>query len=133
MTNSLAIFQNQLSAPLIPFSGGWRRKLCILVSLKWPVIIFVFQVNIIFYTSPILTICVATSVDVERTFSKGQLLLSHIRNQLSAKSMRALLCLNNWTKQGYVKQEYFKEAAALPEVDSVDEAAEESDVDMMVL
>jgi len=45
--------------------------------------------------------------------------------------MRALLCLNNWTKQGFVKHEYLKESAALPEVDG--EAAEESDVDMMVL
>ena len=47
MTNSLAIFQNQPSAPLIPFAGGWRRKPFILVSIEWPVITFVFQINMI--------------------------------------------------------------------------------------
>jgi hypothetical protein len=37
---------------------------------------------------------------------------------MSAESMRALLCLNNWSKQGLVKQEDLTEAANLPEVDS---------------
>jgi hypothetical protein len=64
---------------------------------------------------------VATSVDVERTFSKGRLLLSHIRNRMSAESTRALLCLNNWSKQGFVKQEDLKETAGLPEVDDEEE------------
>jgi hypothetical protein len=41
-----------------------------------------------------------------------------------------LLCLNNWSNQGFVKQEYLKEAAALPEED--DEAGEESDVEMVL-
>ena len=58
----------------------------------------------------------ATSVDVERVFSKGRLLLSHIRNRMSAESTCALLCLNNWGKQGFVKQEDLKAAAVLPEV-----------------
>ena len=80
--------------------------------------------------SPVLIIYLATSVDVERTFSKGWLLLSHIRNRLSVESTRALLCLNNWSKQGFVKQEYLMEAATLPEVDG--EAGEESDVEMVL-
>jgi len=58
----------------------------------------------------------ATSVDVERVFSRGRLLLSHIRNRMSAESTRALLCLNNWGKQGFIKQEDLKAAAVLPEV-----------------
>ncbi|KZV90026.1 hypothetical protein EXIGLDRAFT_559559, partial [Exidia glandulosa HHB12029] len=45
----------------------------------------------------------ATSVDVERTFSKGRILLSHIRNRLSAQSTRALLCLNSWIPLNIVK------------------------------
>ncbi len=35
---------------------------------------------------------------------------------MSAESIRALLCLNNWGKQGFVKQEDLKAAAVLPEV-----------------
>jgi hypothetical protein len=38
----------------------------------------------------------ATSVAVERVFSRGRLLVSHIRNRLSPQSIRALLCLNSW-------------------------------------
>ncbi|CDO75086.1 hypothetical protein BN946_scf185010.g11 [Trametes cinnabarina] len=40
----------------------------------------------------------ATSVDVERVFSKGRLLLSHLRNGMSAQTTRALMCLHYWTK-----------------------------------
>jgi hypothetical protein len=69
----------------------------------------------------------ATSVDVERTFSKGRLLLSHIRNRLSVESTHALLCLNNWGQQGFVNKEHLQEAASLPEVDD-----EESDVEMVL-
>ncbi|EJD32395.1 hATC-domain-containing protein [Auricularia subglabra TFB-10046 SS5] len=45
----------------------------------------------------------ATSVDVERTFSRGRLLLSHVRNRLSAESTRALLCIGSWLNCGMVK------------------------------
>jgi hypothetical protein len=58
----------------------------------------------------------ATSIDVERLFSKGRLILSHVRNRLSAGTTRELLCLNNWTGQGLVKMEDLKEAARLPDV-----------------
>ena len=37
----------------------------------------------------------ATSVDVERVFSRGRLILSHVRSQLTAQSTRSLLCLVN--------------------------------------
>jgi len=56
------------------------------------------------------------SVDVERTFTQGQLLLSHIRNRLSVQSTRALLCLGIWNKMG----DKMKAAAAFPEVGSDD-------------
>jgi hypothetical protein len=64
---------------------------------------------------------VATSVDVERTFSQGRLILSHVRNRLSARSTRALLCLGVWSLMGYVKDEDVRAAAVLPEVDGEEE------------
>ncbi|GLB45613.1 putative hAT family C-terminal dimerisation region [Lyophyllum shimeji] len=45
----------------------------------------------------------ATSVDVERVFSRGRLLLSHVRSRLSAQTTRALLCLGSWSLLGLVK------------------------------
>lgn len=54
---------------------------------------------ILFITHPFK----ATSVDVERTFSRGRILLSHIRNKLSAQSTRALLCLGSWVPLGLIK------------------------------
>ena len=50
-----------------------------------------------------LTYSVATSVDVERAFSQGRLILSHVRSRLSVQSTRALMCLGGWSKLGYVK------------------------------
>jgi hypothetical protein len=55
----------------------------------------------------------ATSVDVERVFSKGRLVLSHVRNRLSAESTRALLCLGAWSKMGLVNDEDVVEAVRL--------------------
>ena len=46
---------------------------------------------------PVLTSIVATSVDVERVFSKGRILLSHVRNRLSVQSTWALMCLGAWS------------------------------------
>jgi hypothetical protein len=39
----------------------------------------------------------ATSVDVERLFSCGWVILSHMRSCLSIASTRALLCLSSWS------------------------------------
>lgn len=38
-----------------------------------------------------------TSVDIERVFSRGRLILPHVRNGLSGQSIRALLCLGEWS------------------------------------
>jgi len=42
---------------------------------------------------------VATTVEVERTFSQGCLVLPYIyvRNRLSSQSTRALMCVGNWS------------------------------------
>ncbi|KAJ3571478.1 hypothetical protein NP233_g3729 [Leucocoprinus birnbaumii] len=44
----------------------------------------------------------ATSVGVERMFSKGRILLSHLRNSLSPITVRSLLCLGEWIEAGLV-------------------------------
>ena len=59
---------------------------------------------------------IATSVDVERVFSKGRLVLSHIHNRLTVASTRALLCLGAWSKLGLVRVANLLAAATLPEV-----------------
>ena len=69
----------------------------------------------------LLTLLLATSVDVERTFSQGQLVLSHVRSRLSVQSTRALLCLAGWSKMGLVKDDDVKAAALLPEVNGEEE------------
>ena len=53
-------------------------------------------------------------------FSKGRLLLSHVRNRLSVESTRALLCLGVWSKMGYVKDTDVMAVAQQPEVDAED-------------
>lgn len=68
----------------------------------------------------------ATSVDVERVFSKGRLILSHVRNRLSVDTTRALMCLGNWSKQGLVSDDVMKAASKLPDVKE-DEELEEDD------
>jgi hypothetical protein len=67
----------------------------------------------------------ATSTDVERVFSQGRLVLSHVRNRLSAQSTRALLCLGNWSLLGYVKNKDITAITILPEVAGDDEELEE--------
>ena len=65
---------------------------------------------------PVLIFLLATSVDVERVFSKGRLVLSHIRNGLSVQSTRALMCLGAWSKMGFVNDKDIMEAAKLADV-----------------
>ena len=65
----------------------------------------------------------ATTVDVERMFSQGRIVLSHIRNCLSSQSTRALMCVGAWSQLGLVKNndildvlgEEVKEENELPE------------------
>ena len=68
-----------------------------------------------FQVSPYLIIFLtknpsASSVAVEHIFSKGHLLISHVRNCLSAQSTCALLCLGYWSKLDDLKA-----AASLPD------------------
>ncbi|KJA19987.1 hypothetical protein HYPSUDRAFT_143003 [Hypholoma sublateritium FD-334 SS-4] len=44
----------------------------------------------------------ATSVDIERVFSRGRFTLPYVRNRLSAQSTRAQLCVGNWSLRGHI-------------------------------
>jgi hypothetical protein len=72
----------------------------------------------LFFRGAYLTVYIraGTSVDVERVFSQGRLLLPYIRNRLSSESTRALLCLGDWSRHGLVKDADIKAAAILPDV-----------------
>lgn len=55
-------------------------------------------------------------MDVERVFSKGRIVLSHLRNRLSVQSTWALMCLGVWSVMGYVKDSDVKAVTALPDL-----------------
>jgi hypothetical protein len=66
-------------------------------------------------------ILLATSVDVERVFSRGRLILSHVRNRLSSQTTRALLCLGSWSLLGLVKDKDVLNVAVMPDVEGEEE------------
>ena len=70
----------------------------------------------------------ATSVDIERMFSQGRLLLSHVCSRLSVQSTHALLCVGVWSLLGYVKDSDAKGVIVLPEL-RADEKEEELKLD----
>ena len=59
----------------------------------------------------------ATSVAVERVFSHGWLLLTHVRNGMSAQTLRSVMCLGEWSMLGLVKDKDAMAVTSLPEVD----------------
>ena len=68
----------------------------------------------------------ATSVDVERVFSCSRILLSHVRNRLSAQTTRALMCLGTWSLMGYIKDNDIKAVTVIPEVEGEEEELADS-------
>ncbi len=75
----------------------------------------------------------ATSVDVERVFSKGRLLFSHVRNRLSAQTTRALMCVGAWSLLGYVLNDDVLSVTRLPDLEEGEEEETLSkDWDMVV-
>jgi hypothetical protein len=77
--------------------------------------VFLFLMNLLTHMH------LATSIDVKQTFSQGQLLLSHVRSQLSVQLICALLCLGVWSLMDYVKNDDVKSAAVLPELEGEEE------------
>ena len=66
----------------------------------------------------------ATSVAVERVFSRGRILLSHLRNRLSAQSVHALLCLGDWSRLNLISDADIQAITSIPE-DKNEETIEE--------
>ncbi|TFY51080.1 hypothetical protein EVG20_g11174 [Dentipellis fragilis] len=65
-----------------------------------------------------------TSVAVEHVFSRGRLLLSHVRNCLSASTTRALLCLGDWSQLGLVQDSDVQHVASMSDVPPGEEQAD---------
>ena len=85
------------------FCGGTNISTCIHIFTVWPWTICRSQVRfLILKLVLLLNTILATSVHVERVFSQGRILLSHIHSCLSVQSMRALMCLGVWSLMGYV-------------------------------
>lgn len=103
---------------LILLHGGMKERPCFPASIVWLWTILASQVclnsqasihSFIYSTS-----FLATSVDVERAFSQGRLLLSHVRSRLSVQSTRALMCLGAWSLRGFVKDSDVQAVTILP-------------------
>lgn len=69
----------------------------------------------------------ATSVDVERTFSRGCRLLTHVHSHLGAQTMHATLCLGDWVCWDLVSS---KDICTVVWMDEVTADAAENDYEM---
>lgn len=58
----------------------------------------------------------ATSVDVERLFSRGRLLLTHVRTRMSSETTCALLCIGHWSRLKFVRADDLQKVAGLPDL-----------------
>ena len=100
----------------------------ILVSIAWHLIILLSPVCFfitLLLLFQLIIIILATLVDVEHIFSRGRLLLSHICSRLSVQSTRALMCLEVWSKLGYVTDSDVKAVVlTLPEINESDDENE---------
>ena len=76
---------------------------------------------------------IATSVDVERVFSRGRLLISHVRSRLNAQTTRAVLCVGNWSLHGMVKDTDASAVAQMPDIEGDDEFEMEEGYDKILL
>ena len=57
-----------------------------------------------------------TTVDVERVFSRGRLILPHVRNRLAVQSTRASLCVGLWSSLGLVKDDDIKMSLSIDDI-----------------
>jgi hypothetical protein len=117
--SSIATSARTLSTFLMLSVGGVTVAQIIRTCQEWQWTILSSLVSVpslIFISYISFNGLLATSVGVERTFSKGRLLLSHIRNRLSVQSTRALMCLGVWSVLGYVRDRDINGITALEEV-----------------
>ena len=93
----------------MPSCGGMRGVLLFLAFLVWLGIISQSQVSVPSSLLSLLIFCpLATTVDIERVFSCGRLILPHVHNCLAVQSTRALLCVGIWSLLGLVKDSDIK-------------------------
>ena len=63
----------------------------------------------------------ATAVDCECVFSRSRILLSHVRNRMAVETIRALMCVGEWSRKGYIKTKDIKAVTMLSEPEGEDE------------
>ena len=61
---------------------------------------FYFSIS---WSLSLITFLIATTVDVERVFSHGRLILPHVRSRLAVQSTHASLCVGIWSALGLVR------------------------------
>ena len=77
------------------------------------------QYQVIVFSPPypkfkiVLSVSIATSIDVEHVFSKAWILLSHICSCLPIQSTCALICVGAWSLLGYMKDRDVRLATVL--------------------
>jgi hypothetical protein len=59
----------------------------------------------------------ATSIEVERLFSRGRLVISHVRSRLAVQNSRALICLGVWSRIGLVKSSDIQAVSRMEDVE----------------
>jgi hypothetical protein len=69
----------------------------------------------------------ATTVDVERVFSRGRLVLPHVCNRLGVQSTRASLCVGQWSSLSLVKDGDIKMSLGRDDIVKEDELPEHWD------
>ena len=120
-TNWGSIWALRLKIWWMHFNGGMRSAKHIPGSTAWHWITLVSQVC---YFHVILCAIyslnyIATSVEVERLFSRRRLVLSHTWSRLSVASTHALICLGSWSHLGLVRDEDLEAVVNLNEVEGV--------------
>jgi hypothetical protein len=73
-----------------------------------------------------------TTVDIERIFSHGRLLLPHVRNHLGVQSTHASLCVAQWSSLGLVKDGDIKMSVGTDDIVKEDELPEDWDAILIV-
>ena len=68
-----------------------------------------------------------TTVDIERVFSCGHLVLLHVRNCLGVQSTRTSLCVGQWSSLGLVKDGDIKMSVGTDDIVKEDELPEDWD------
>lgn len=120
LMNSTSTSAPQLKEFQSPCFGGTKSATYICSCIIWHWITFQSQVSSQYSISPTfyeLILLPATSVEVERLFSCGRLILSHTCSCFSVQSTHDLLCVGSWSLAGLVLDEDMEAMAMLNEIE----------------